>query len=83
MRVGVIGAGAIGAVVAEAAAANGHDVVVCVRTPIDGLSLKRDGVVIDVDATLTTTPSGPPCDVVLVTTKATDCLLYTSPSPRD
>jgi 2-dehydropantoate 2-reductase len=72
VRVGVVGAGAIGAVLAEAAVASGHEVVVCVRTPIEGLSLKRGGVVVDVDATFTTAPAAPPCDVVLVTTKATD-----------
>jgi 2-dehydropantoate 2-reductase len=72
MRVAIVGAGAIGAVLAGAAAAAGHDVVVCVRTPIDALSVKREGTVVEVDATLTDSPSGPPCDVVLVSTKATD-----------
>ena len=72
MRVAVVGAGAIGVVIAEAAAASGHDVVVCVRTPVDGLSVKRKGEVVEVEATITAAPDGPVCDVVLVTTKATD-----------
>ena len=42
MRVAVIGAGAIGAVVAEAAVGSGHDVTVCARTPIDSLVLERE-----------------------------------------
>jgi 2-dehydropantoate 2-reductase len=67
-----VGAGAIGTVLAGAAVASGHDVVVCVRTPVDGLSVKREGTVLEVDATITTAPTGPPCDVVLVSTKATD-----------
>jgi 2-dehydropantoate 2-reductase len=72
MRVAIVGAGAIGGVLAGAAAASGQEVVVCVRTPIDVLSVKREGTVVEVDATITTTPEGPPCDVVLVSTKATD-----------
>jgi 2-dehydropantoate 2-reductase len=72
MRVAVIGAGAIGGVIAAAAAATDHDVVVCVRTPIDSLVVERDGVATKVEATLLTAPLGPPADVVFVTVKATD-----------
>ena len=43
MHVAVIGAGAIGAVVAAAGVDAGHDVTVCVRTPIDRLILESDG----------------------------------------
>jgi 2-dehydropantoate 2-reductase len=39
----VIGAGAIGGVLAEAACDAGHDVTLCVRTPIPGLVIVRDG----------------------------------------
>jgi 2-dehydropantoate 2-reductase len=39
----VIGAGAIGGVLAEAAFDAGHDVTLCVRTPVPGLVIVRDG----------------------------------------
>src|SRR5882757_1556049 len=42
-RVAVIGAGAIGGVLAEAASDAGHDVILCVRTPVPGLVIVRDG----------------------------------------
>lgn len=73
LRVAVVGAGALGAVVASAAAGSGHDVTVCVRTPISSLSILRDGSWAEVPAALV---SGPGCvgvaDVVFVTVKAND-----------
>lgn len=42
-QVAVIGAGAIGGVLAEAACDAGHDVTLCVRTQIPGLVVARDG----------------------------------------
>lgn len=72
MRVTVVGAGAVGALVAEAAAAAGHDVTVCVRTPIDALDIERDGDVHPVRAVFVSEPVGPPDDIVFVTVKATD-----------
>jgi 2-dehydropantoate 2-reductase len=75
MRVAVIGAGAIGGVVADAAAGSGHDVTVCVRTPIDSLVLERDGQVrplpVTIAAETALLPKGP-ADVVFLTVKATD-----------
>lgn len=41
--VAVIGSGAIGALLAQAAAAAGHRVTLCVRTPIAGLSVRYKG----------------------------------------
>ncbi len=75
MRVAVIGAGAIGAVVAEAAARSGHDVTVCARTPIDSLVLERDGQVHTLPVAITSQTSdlsGGPVDMVFLTVKATD-----------
>jgi 2-dehydropantoate 2-reductase len=43
MHVAVIGAGAIGTVLAAAACETGHAVTVCTRTPLDTLILERDG----------------------------------------
>jgi 2-dehydropantoate 2-reductase len=75
MHVAVIGAGAIGAVVAGAASESGHEVVVCVRTPIESLTLERDGEDRAVKASFESRPDALPssqCDVVWVTTKVTD-----------
>ena len=75
MRVAVIGAGAIGAVVAAAAADSGHDVTVCVRTPIESLILERDGQEWSLPVKLEADPSrlaGAAADVVFLTVKATD-----------
>jgi 2-dehydropantoate 2-reductase len=72
VRVAVIGAGAIGGVVADAAAETGHDVTVCVRTPIESLEIVREGDASRVNASLQSSPSGPAADVVFLTVKATD-----------
>ena len=77
MRVAVIGAGAIGAVVAEAAVGSGHDVTVCARTPIDSLVLERerDGQVQPLPVAIATEASQLPAgaaDLVFLTVKATD-----------
>ncbi|MGH9114902.1 MAG: 2-dehydropantoate 2-reductase [Acidimicrobiales bacterium] len=80
MRVAVIGSGAIGTVLAGAAADSGHDVTVCARTPIDSLVLEcgegEGGAGARVLAvTIATDPRGeglPSADVVWVTTKLTD-----------
>lgn len=80
MRVAVVGAGAIGAVLAEAAAANGHDVLLCVRTPIDSLTVVHhsDGSENRLPVSILTAPptgsagrSGP-VDLVFLTVKAND-----------
>jgi 2-dehydropantoate 2-reductase len=74
MHVAVIGAGAVGAVLAAACSDSGHDVTVCVRTPIDQLIIERDGSSEPVRAAITADPATTAnrADVVWVTTKATD-----------
>jgi 2-dehydropantoate 2-reductase len=72
VRVAVIGAGAIGAVVASASAEAGHDVVVCVRTPFKSLEIIREDVALVVRAQIATVAPGPYADVVFVAVKAID-----------
>jgi 2-dehydropantoate 2-reductase len=74
MQVAVIGAGAIGAVVAAAAVDSGHDVTVCVRTPIESLILEREGRERSLPVKIEADPSGLTggADVVFLTVKATD-----------
>ncbi|MCP6423280.1 hypothetical protein NL463_28635, partial [Klebsiella pneumoniae] len=43
LRVAVIGGGAVGAVLADAAAGAGHRVQLCVRTPVTRLVVLRNG----------------------------------------
>ncbi len=82
MRVAVIGAGAIGAVVASAAAEAGQDVVLCVRTPIESLEILRDSGSTFVRAQIVTTAAGPPADIVFVAVKALD-VASTAPHLRE
>jgi 2-dehydropantoate 2-reductase len=75
MHVAVIGAGAIGAVLAGAAADSGHRVTVCVRTPIEALVLERDGVDRTLPVDIATGPGDgrlARADVVWVATKVGD-----------
>lgn len=69
--VAIIGAGAIGGVIADAASRAGHDVVLCVRTPVSSLSVRRDGDERQVPVTVVADPDAltGPVDWVLVTTK--------------
>jgi 2-dehydropantoate 2-reductase len=70
-RVAVIGAGAIGGVLAQAACRAGHDVTLCVRTPIPSLSVTRDGEASHVPVRVTADPGSlaGPASWVLLTTK--------------
>lgn len=70
--VAVIGGGAIGGILAEAAGTAGHDVTVCVRTSRPRLSVERDGRARPVSARITADPdtAPEPADWVLLTTKA-------------
>jgi 2-dehydropantoate 2-reductase len=75
MHVAVIGAGAIGAVLAGAATDSGHQVTVCARTPIEALILERDGVDRTLPVDIATDPGDErlnAADVVWVTTKVGD-----------
>lgn len=82
-RVAVIGAGAIGGVLAEAACDAGHDVTLCVRTPVPGLTIIRDGGPRTVPVRIVTgddpaggeatgpgSPQSAPADWILLATKA-------------
>lgn len=71
--VAVIGAGAIGGCVAAAAASCGHQVTLCVRTPIDQLVVEYETGPVTVDAEIATDPSTVSIvDWVLVATKSQD-----------
>lgn len=74
-RVAVIGAGAVGVVLAAAASAQGAQVTLCVRSPVHEVVLRGvDGTVRVVAAETVTSPDGlaAGADVVFVATKATD-----------
>jgi 2-dehydropantoate 2-reductase len=69
--VAIVGAGAIGGVLADAVSRAGHEVVLCVRTPVPSLTVGRDGAEREVPAMVVADPAGlaGPVDWVLVTTK--------------
>jgi 2-dehydropantoate 2-reductase len=72
-RVTVIGAGAVGTVVAAAAVDAGHDVVVCARRPLDRLIVERADSVREIEVPVLTDPGeATPVDWVLLATKAQD-----------
>lgn len=69
----MVGAGSVGAVAAASAAASGHRVLLCVRTPFPSLVIHRDGADHVVPATVLTSPVGAePVDVVLLAVKVQD-----------
>jgi len=70
-KIAIIGAGAIGGVLTQAAYQAGHDVTLCVRTPIPSLSVRSDGDTRQVPVRITADPGSPPgpADWVLLTTK--------------
>lgn len=71
--VAVIGSGGIGGMLAAELAGAGRDVVVCVRTPFDTLSVEHKGETRTASVTVATEAgSVRPVPVVLVTTKAQD-----------
>ncbi len=75
MHVAVIGAGAIGTVLAAAAYDAGQQVTVCARTGIPNLVIERDGRQRSLPVTITTDPGDPElalADVVWVATKVGD-----------
>ena len=69
--VAIVGAGAIGGVLADAVSQAGHQVVLCVRTPVPSLAVRRDGAEHQVPVTVVADPAAltDPVDWVLVTTK--------------
>jgi 2-dehydropantoate 2-reductase len=71
-RVAVVGVGAVGtAMVAAVQQAGGHELVLCARRPVDGLSLQSsDGWTIDIVAPVVTEPDQlAPADWVLLAVK--------------
>ena len=75
MHVAVIGAGAIGTVLAAAACEAGQQVTVCARTPIQTLVLERDNKARRLPVTIAADPGDPdlaPADIVWVATKLRD-----------
>ena len=69
----VIGAGGIGGFTAAFAQLAGHDVTLCVRTPIGKLAVETGGEVLHSPVRIATRPEREsPADWVLITTKAQD-----------
>lgn len=72
-RIAVIGAGAVGGVLAAAAHAAGHEVTVCVRTPFDELVIEDPDGSSELPVAIETDPQRlGPVDWVLLTTKVQD-----------
>ncbi|MEY9211107.1 2-dehydropantoate 2-reductase [Thermobifida halotolerans] len=73
-RVAVLGVGAVGALLAEAAHQAGHRVTLCVRRPLDSLTVERDGRRRRLCLPVTTSPDmvSAPVDWLLLATKAQD-----------
>ncbi|GAB3211940.1 2-dehydropantoate 2-reductase [Marinactinospora thermotolerans] len=73
-RTAVVGAGAIGAIVAEALYSSGHQVTLCVRRPLGALTVERDGLRRRFQAPTATRPSevSAPVDWLFLATKAHD-----------
>jgi 2-dehydropantoate 2-reductase len=72
-EVAVIGGGAVGGLVAAAARAQGHDTVLCVRTPFTALEVTTNGVAHTVPVRIATDPEQEqPARWVLLATKAQD-----------
>ncbi|GCD45665.1 2-dehydropantoate 2-reductase [Streptomyces paromomycinus] len=73
VRIAVIGGGAIGGFVAALTHLTGHDVTLCLRTPVDRLALETDGEVIDAPVRFAVDPqTAEPADWVFLATKAQD-----------
>jgi 2-dehydropantoate 2-reductase len=72
-RIAIIGVGAIGAVIASLLQQAGHELVLCVRRPLAGLTVETSDGPVEVRATILTDPAkAPAVDWVLVATKAYD-----------
>ncbi|UNO41936.1 2-dehydropantoate 2-reductase [Streptomyces sp. MST-110588] len=72
-RIAVIGGGAIGGFTAALVHRAGHDVTLCVRTPLETLTVESEGAVFEAPVTVASAPDRVgPADWVLLTTKAQD-----------
>lgn len=69
----MIGGGAVGGLTAAFAREAGHDVTLCLRAPLDELTMETDGEVLRPDLRFVTAPEdAAPHDWVFLTTKAQD-----------
>jgi 2-dehydropantoate 2-reductase len=72
-RIAIVGAGAIGSVVASLLEEAGHEVLLCVRRPLPELTIERASGSVSVRARRLLSPAeAPPVDWILVATKAYD-----------
>jgi 2-dehydropantoate 2-reductase len=72
-RIAIVGAGAIGSVVAALLEEAGHEVLLCVRRPLPELTIERASGSVMVRARRVLNPAeAPPVDWILVATKAYD-----------
>ena len=72
-RIAIIGAGAIGGVTAAVLSRQGHDITLCVRRPIERLTVEINGNVQDVPVRIVNDASmQTPVDWVLLATKVQD-----------
>lgn len=72
-RIAIIGVGAIGGVIASLLQQAGHELVLCVRRPLAGLTVETPDGPVAVRATILTDPAkAPAVDWVLIATKAYD-----------
>ncbi|OEV11792.1 2-dehydropantoate 2-reductase [Streptomyces nanshensis] len=72
-RIAVIGGGAVGGLVAAFAEEAGHEVTLCLRSPLDGLTVETEGEVLRPRLRFVTEPDEAGVhDWVLLTTKAQD-----------
>jgi len=73
LEIAVVGGGAIGGLVAAAAQAAGHEVTLCVRSPIERLEIEVDGGRREVPVQIANDPDGVhPVPWVVLATKAQD-----------
>jgi 2-dehydropantoate 2-reductase len=72
-RVAIVGVGAIGGVTAALLQAGGHELFLCTRRPMSGLSIETPGGLVIINATFANDPSeASDVDWVIVATKAYD-----------
>jgi 2-dehydropantoate 2-reductase len=72
-RIAVVGGGAVGGYLSALLHDAGHDVTLCVRTPLSELVVERDGVTRAVGVTIATSPDGMgPADVLVLAVKGQD-----------
>ena len=72
-KIAIVGAGAIGSVVASLLQSAGHELVLCVRRPLPELTVETPGGVVQIHARVLTDPAdASPVEWVMVATKAYD-----------